>query len=174
MKIANPLYYLIPFLLILFMFFGWQTLSHAIIHQNSVIPSFNLPLLYHPEKQLTKQDLKDKVVLINFWASWCPPCHAEHPLLLTIKKNNLIPIYGINFSDNPNNAKKMLDKLGNPYSIVAIDEDMTMGNALGFNILPQTFLIDAHGMIRYQHQGTLTQNEWENVLMPLVQKVLKE
>lgn len=176
--VQNSLYYLIPFLMILFMVIIWrgwhanQALSSPMV--GKWVPTINLPILYHSGKRLTNQDFKGKVILLNFWASWCPPCHAEHPVLMMIKENDHIPIYGINFGDNPDNAKTMLKKRGNPYTAVGVDEDTITANLFGVTVLPQTFLIDTHGVIRYRYQGILDKRAWENVLLPMVQKIEQE
>ena len=168
----NSLYYLLPFLVFLLMFLFWQRSSthFSSTEAGRSMPTFNLPILYHSEKRLTNEDLKGKVVLVNFWASWCSACIKEHPVLMWIKEKDQIPLIGIDFEDNTEYAKNVLKKIGNPYTTIAIDENGVMSEIFGVDMIPQTFLLDAHGKILYRHLGILTQDEWKNKILPLLEQ----
>lgn len=162
----NSLYYLLPFLIFLLMYIFWQRSASS---AGRSMPTFNLPILYHSEKRLTNEDLKGKVALVNFWASWCSACIKEHSILMWIKENYHIPIFGIDFEDNPDSAKIMLKKFGNPYIVIAFDENGITRESFDIQMIPQTFLIDPHGKIIYRHIGTLDKEDWENKMLPLIE-----
>lgn len=132
------------------------------------VPAFHLINLYDPAHALTEQNLKGHVALLNVWASWCSACEMEHPLLLEIKKNYPYPIYGINYRDDPQQAKAFLDNMGNPYT--AIGEDVTgeVGMDLGVYGTPETFIINKSGNIVYRHVGVITEDSWNTVILPLL------
>ena len=163
----NSFYYLLPFLIFLLIFIFWQR-SPMDFTSGRSLPTFNLPILYHSEKRLTNEDLKGKLTLVNFWASWCTACLKEHSVLMWAKEKHNIPIIGIDYLDNEDSAKLMLKKIGNPYTTVAVDSQGVLGELLDVTMIPQTFLIDTHGKIIYRHIGILSQREWENKIMPFI------
>lgn len=172
--LQNSLYYVLPLLFLLLLFISWQgssvhLLSYSI--SNKPVPAFNLPTLYHAEKTLTNRDLNGKIVLVNFWASWCSVCPIEHPVLMMIKENYHVPIFGIAVQDNANSAKKVLFQNGNPYELVAVDNDGIMSSDFDVQTVPQTFLVDAHGIIRYRYRGPLSKEVWEQKFLPLIQEL---
>lgn len=134
------------------------------------LPAFSAPSLYNPEITLTNRNLLGQVYLLNFFASWCSACQEEHPLLLSIKNNYHIPIYGINYKDSNENAKAWLNTDGNPYVLIGTDEQGEIGHQFQVYGTPETFIIDKKGRIRYQYIGTLDENDWRNVLLPLITK----
>ena len=99
--------------------------------------------------------------LVNFWASWCPPCRAEHPLLMQLAGEGW-KIYGVNKEDKPLNAKGFLDELGNPYTAIAVDPRGRIGVDWGVYGLPETFLIDGEGRIRHRFPGAVTKRVWRS------------
>ncbi|MEO8401220.1 MAG: DsbE family thiol:disulfide interchange protein [Gammaproteobacteria bacterium] len=132
------------------------------------LPALNLPTLFDTNTRLTNQTLQGQVFLLNFWASWCSACRAEHETLLMIKNDYHVPIYGVNYKDEPNNAKLWLQKSGDPFTLTGTDPNGKLGGALGIYGTPETFIVDKRGVIRYQYIGTLTHDDWQNVLWPLI------
>ncbi len=131
-------------------------------------PAFNLPELYDPETRITEQDLLGQVSLVNVWASWCPGCAAEHEMLLQIAQEGQVVIYGFNWKDEAQPAKKWLRKRGNPYVAVAVDRENVTGINWGVYGAPETFLIDTNGIIRYKHIGPLTPDVWSREFLPRI------
>ena len=104
------------------------------------------------------EDLKKgKVTVINVWASWCAPCRIEHPLLTELAKRPDITLYGMNYKDEPQNAVEFLNTLGQPFAGVGMDRDGRTAIDFGVYGVPETFIIDGQGMIRYKHIGPLTE-----------------
>lgn len=136
------------------------------------LPEFNLPVLSYPNVRFTKQALPAQIVLLNIWASWCHACYAEHAVLTMIKNRYAIPIYGINYRDNPAAAKKWLQNLGNPYILIALDSDGTTKQQLQLYGTPETLIIDQYGMIRYIYVGALTEASWKVFLLPVINQLL--
>ncbi len=174
----RSLYYGLPLIFIIILFVFWQSLYTQsglfTPHTGKPFPTINLPIISDSAKRFTNSDFMGKVSLVNFWASWCAACQQEHNVLLWIKKNYPIAIYGINFQDDPDSARAMLMRLGNPYDIAVKDEMGSTALTLGIDVLPQTYLVDARGRIRYHHVGILNRRVFENVILPLVQKIEKE
>lgn len=106
--------------------------------------------------------------LVNFWASWCPPCRAEHPNLLKLQDEGWT-IIGVNKSDEPANAKAFLGELGNPYTAISADQSGRQSIEWGVYGLPETFLIDANGRIRLRHPGPVTARVWESRFVPIIE-----
>ena len=118
-----------------------------------------------------QSDLDGKgLKLVNFWASWCPPCRAEHPNLVRLKDEGW-PIIGINKSDTEANALGFLAELGNPYSAISADPSGRQSIEWGVYGLPETFLIDEAGRIRYRHPGPVTERVWEDRFVPIIQAI---
>tara|TARA_B100000029_G_scaffold383086_1_gene378504 strand:+ start:1985 stop:2509 length:525 start_codon:yes stop_codon:yes gene_type:complete len=127
----------------------------ALLNKN--IPAFSSTNLYNNEEILFSDNLKGKYTLINFFASWCAPCRAEHHLFFEIKKD--MPelfILGISHKDNPNDSKKYLKEERNPYSFVGIDQDGKIAFEFGVFGLPETFIVNNEGKIIFKHTGPLT------------------
>lgn len=108
--------------------------------------------------------------LVNFWASWCPPCRAEHPNLVRLKEQGW-SIIGVNKSDEEANALGFLDELGNPYTTISTDPSGRQSIEWGVYGLPETFLIDEAGHIRYRHPGPVTQRVWEDRFVPIINAI---
>lgn len=135
-------------------------------------PPFTLPQLHDPEKTLSNKDFLGKVSLFNVWASWCPACREEHPLLMEISRMDIVPIYGLNYKDQREDAKRWLIQFGgDPYKATGYDLDGRVGLDWGVYGVPETFVIDQQGIIRYKHIGPLRPGDWENTLYPLIQKL---
>ncbi len=138
---------------------------------DKAVPAFSLPVLHEPARQLSAADLKGKVWLLNVWASWCVSCRVEHPLLVDLAKQNLVPIYGLNYKDEPSAGIAWLNQLGNPYVASIVDRDGRVGIDFGVYGVPETFLIDKSGVIRYKQIGPVTPEALEQRILPLVREL---
>lgn len=137
-------------------------------------PAFALSILGAPEKQLSHQDLKGKVWLLNVWASWCVSCRQEHPLLLELAKLKRVTIVGLNYKDEAQAASQWLQQLGNPYDVSVMDLDGRVGIDYGVYGVPETFVIDKRGIVRYKHTGPVEPGDIERVFLPLIQQLQQE
>jgi cytochrome c biogenesis protein CcmG, thiol:disulfide interchange protein DsbE len=115
---------------------------------------------------LTLDALKGQVAVVNFFASWCVPCRAEHPLLLRLAEQEHAPLYGIAYKDKPADAEHYLAQLGDPYRRVGLDESGRTGIDFGVYGVPETYLIDRSGHIRFRYVGPLTAEALERELLP--------
>lgn len=135
-------------------------------------PSFSLPTVKAPEQTLGRADLLGKVSLLNVWATWCISCRREHGMLLDIAQQDLVPIYGLNYKDNRDDAVRWLGQLGDPYVASAFDEAGRVGSDLGVYGAPETYVVDPQGMIAYKHIGPITPDSWREQILPVVQELL--
>ena len=135
------------------------------------LPAFNLPKLKTPDDNLQSNDFQGDVVLLNVWASWCVSCRAEHPLLVELSKNSEMMIYGLNYKDTRTNALQWLQNFGNPYRASAFDEHGLTGIDLGVYGVPETYIMDRTGIIRYKHIGPITRDALDNTILPLIVKL---
>lgn len=133
-------------------------------------PLFELPQLDDPAQSFRLSELRGQPVLLNVWASWCRACVEEHPLLLAMAQNHDVSIYGLNYKDTRDDAKAWLASHGNPYDNSAFDQNGTVGIEYGVYGVPETFVIDAEGIIRYKHIGPINQQTIDKVILPLVQR----
>ena len=138
---------------------------------NKAAPSFSLPLLAQPSNKLTPQDLRGKVWLLNVWASWCVSCRVEHPLLVELAKTGTVSIYGLNYKDKRDDAMQWLRERGDPYLQSISDTDGRVGIDYGVYGVPETFVIDREGVIRYKQIGPLTPESLRDTILPLVRKL---
>jgi cytochrome c biogenesis protein CcmG/thiol:disulfide interchange protein DsbE len=134
-------------------------------------PAFTLPLVHEPQRQLAAHELKGQVWLLNVWASWCVACRVEHPLLVELAQQNLVPIYGLNYKDDRRAAMEWLRQFGNPYTASLSDRDGRVGIDYGVYGVPETFVIDQAGIVRHKHIGPLTPEVWAQELLPLVRRL---
>lgn len=147
-------------------------------------PSTNLPPVEGlmrdsaPVPGFNSEDLKTgpggKLTLVNVWSSWCIPCRQEHPLLMEIAKDERIRVVGINYKDQPENARRFLGDLGNPFAAVGADRAGRSAIEWGVYGVPETFLVDQTGKIVYKHVGPFTPESVKNDLMPAVEKALQQ
>lgn len=114
--------------------------------------------------------LKGQPTLVNVFASWCIPCRAEHPLLEAVKAESGIRLFGINQADAPENARAFLEELGNPYDAVGADRDRRVSIDWGVYGVPETFVVDANGIITYKHVGPMTAQSIEQEVLPAIRK----
>jgi cytochrome c biogenesis protein CcmG, thiol:disulfide interchange protein DsbE len=148
-----------------------RVLPSALI--NKPFPEFNLPSLYEPETRLTQDDLKGEVALLNVWATWCPTCKEEHEQLNRIGLQEGVTIYGLNYKDDPELAREWLAQYLDPYAKVIVDADGRLGLDLGVYGAPETYILDAQGVIRYRHVGEVNEKVWQN-LKGLMQAIAAE
>ena len=137
-------------------------------------PAFNLPQLAEPGKSFGNADLQGQVSLLNVWASWCVSCKQEHPFLLKLAKQKILPIYGLDYKDEREAGMDWLNRLGNPYTVSVFDADGKVGIEWGVYGVPETFVIDKHGVIRHKHTGPITEESWQKTLLPLIIQLQKE
>jgi cytochrome c biogenesis protein CcmG, thiol:disulfide interchange protein DsbE len=135
------------------------------------VPEFSLPGLANADQQLGSSDLKGHISLLNVWASWCVACRAEHPVLLNLAKKNVVTLYGLNYKDNREDALRWLEYYGNPYVESAHDFDGKVGIDFGVYGVPETFIVDKQGVIRYKHIGPITEDTLKQNILPLIDKL---
>jgi cytochrome c biogenesis protein CcmG/thiol:disulfide interchange protein DsbE len=134
-------------------------------------PAFTLTQLHESERQFSPQDMNGKVWLLNVWASWCVSCRQEHPVLMEFSRQALVPILGLNYKDGREDGKAWLSEFGNPYTLSAFDANGRIGIDYGVYGVPETFVIDKLGVIRYKHVGPLTPKIISEKLLPLIKEL---
>ena len=153
---------------------AWQLLTgspdkipSALIDKS--IPEFDLPPIPGWDKGLSSADIVEGgVSIVNVFASWCGPCRIEHPLLMDIAAEDILPVWGLNYKDQPADAARWLGELGDPYTQIGSDLSGRVGIDWGVYGVPETFVIDAGGRIVYKHIGVLTRIDWDEKIMPLI------
>jgi len=133
-----------------------------------VAPDFELPVLHQPDRLFKPADMKGKPWMLNVWASWCVVCRDEHPVLVALAKRDLIPILGLNYKDQPEDAKRWLKQFGDPYLFSVMDAEGRIGIDYGVYGVPETYLIDGAGVIRFKHIGVLTPEIVAGKILPLL------
>jgi len=136
-------------------------------------PAFELPILQQPDKRFVPGDMRGKVWLLNVWASWCVSCRDEHPMLVALAKRGVVPILGLNYKDKSDEATAWLKQFGNPYELSVVDADGRIGIDYGVYGVPETYLIDAEGVIRYKQIGPITAAILEQKILPLAAALKK-
>jgi cytochrome c biogenesis protein CcmG/thiol:disulfide interchange protein DsbE len=136
-------------------------------------PAFELPVLSQPDKRFVPGDMRGKVWLLNVWASWCVSCRDEHPVLVELSKKGVLPILGLNYKDKGDEAQRWLKQFGDPYQLSVVDADGRIGIDYGVYGVPETYLIDTQGVIRYKQIGPLTQAILEKTVLPLAMALKK-
>ncbi len=127
-----------------------------------------------PVLGFSRDDLLGKVSVVNVFASWCVPCRQEHPLLEDLAKVDGIQLLGINYKDKPENARRFLGSLGNPYSRIGADPAGRTAIEWGVYGVPETFVIDRQGTIRYKFIGPLSPASYQEVFLPELSKIMAE
>lgn len=135
-------------------------------------PAFSLPAV-QDGKPLTRNDLLGKPALVNVWGTWCVACRVEHPVLTKLAEQGVV-IYGVNYKDVNADAVKWLSEFHDPYQLNINDEAGSLGLNLGVYGAPETFLIDARGVIRYKHVGVIDQTVWREKLAGQYQALVEE
>ena len=131
-------------------------------------PQFSLPGLHDPDKTVSNEMFAGKIVLVNFWATWCVGCRQEHDFLLQLKANQVIPVYGINWRDDRKAAIEWLEQLGDPYIVSGFDGGNHTGIDWGVYAAPETFLVDASGTVIYKFLGPLNTYVWQQEFVPRI------
>jgi cytochrome c biogenesis protein CcmG/thiol:disulfide interchange protein DsbE len=134
-------------------------------------PAFALEQLHEPQRPFGPADMKGKVWLLNVWASWCVSCRVEHPLLVEMSRNKVATIVGLNYKDKREDGVQWLQKFGNPYAVSAHDFDGKVGIDYGVYGVPETFVIDKQGVIRYKQIGPITPEALEKKILPLIREL---
>jgi cytochrome c biogenesis protein CcmG/thiol:disulfide interchange protein DsbE len=134
-------------------------------------PQFNLARLDAADKTFSPKEMLGKVWLLNAWASWCAACKDEHPLLVELSKADFVPIIGLDYKDNNQDAQQWLDQAGNPYAINAVDADGRVGINYGVYGVPETYVIDKKGNIAYKQIGPITIEVLRDKIAPLVKQL---
>lgn len=153
------------------LFLDPATLPSALI--GKPFPAFALPALDDPSRMLTREDIKGRPALVNVWATWCPSCRQEHPVLTSLAGQGVL-IYGVNYKDSRDAAQRWLRTLHNPYRLNIEDAAGTLGVDLGVYGAPETFFIDARGIIRDKYVGIIDRDVWRDKLAPIYDKLLRE
>jgi cytochrome c biogenesis protein CcmG/thiol:disulfide interchange protein DsbE len=138
---------------------------------NKPAPAFSLPQLHQPAQTFSHADMKGKVWLLNVWASWCVACREEHPVLVELAKSGVVPIVGLNYKDERRDGLRWLAQFGDPYRLSAYDFDGRIGIDYGVYGVPETFLIDKNGIIRYKRIGVVTPEILRDKILPLVREL---
>jgi cytochrome c biogenesis protein CcmG/thiol:disulfide interchange protein DsbE len=134
-------------------------------------PSFRLPQLHQPEQTFAPGELKGKVWILNVWASWCAACRDEHPVLTELARSRLVPLYGLNYKDKRDDAIAWLKRYGDPYEASLFDADGRVGIDYGVYGVPETYVIDKQGVIRYKRIGPVTPEIVQKKIAPLIQEL---
>ena len=132
------------------------------------VPEFELGPVQGRELGLSSADLREEVSLVNVFASWCVACRDEHPLLMALDREGVLPIHGLNYKDAPDDAAAWLDALGDPYTRIGADLDGRVGLDWGVYGVPETFVVDQNGRIAYKHIGPVTPRVLDEIILPLV------
>jgi cytochrome c biogenesis protein CcmG/thiol:disulfide interchange protein DsbE len=135
------------------------------------LPAFSLPSLHEPKKIIAPESLRGRVYLLNVWASWCVACRQEHPVLKIIAKQKAVLLVGLNYKDERKDALAWLQEFENPYDMSIVDADGRLGIELGVYGVPETFVIDKAGVIRYKYIGPISEEAWAKTLLPLIQQL---
>ncbi len=175
MKTSRKRYY-IP--LIIFIAFACGLLLSIYKHHddlptpflNRVAPDIRLPSLFNEKTIISNKTWQGHLALINVWATWCVACLQEHPFLQHLAKQNQIALYGLNYKDDRLTAIDWLKKHGNPYRAVAFDNKGLAAIDWGVYGTPETYLLDADGIIRYKHVGPMNEKIWKKKFMPLIKR----
>jgi cytochrome c biogenesis protein CcmG/thiol:disulfide interchange protein DsbE len=136
-------------------------------------PAFSLPKLHDPQHALANADMRGQVWLLNVWASWCVSCRVEHPLLVDLAKANVVPVIGLIYKDKRDEGLAWLSERGDPYKASIVDADGRVGIDFGVYGVPETFVIDKAGVIRYKQIGPITAEALNEKILPLVRELQK-
>lgn len=134
-------------------------------------PEFELPQLHDAAQTISNEDMLGQAWLLNVWASWCVSCRQEHPLLLELARQGVVPIYGLNYKDRRDEAIAWLQDLGNPYVKSAYDIEGRVGMDYGVYGVPETYVIDKQGVIRYKQIGPISMKVLEDKILPLLREI---
>jgi len=173
-RFVLPLFFFLSIAFIL-----WRGLS---LHPNEIpspfinkaAPNMALHSLFDTKRIVQNSDFKNKVTLVNVWATWCYACALEHTMLMRIASDNVVNLMGVDYKDNPISARTWLKEKGNPYQLVALDPAGDAAIDWGVYGTPETFIIDKKGLVRYKHIGPITADVWQQQLKPLIDTLQNE
>ena len=140
---------------------------------NKPAPAFEIPQLSEINQTFSPASMKGQVWILNVWASWCVACREEHPVLVELAKSKIAPIIGLDYKDKREDALAMLANQGNPYLLSAFDANGRVGIDYGVYGVPETYVIDKAGMIRFKHIGPITMNILNQKIYPLISELQK-
>jgi cytochrome c biogenesis protein CcmG/thiol:disulfide interchange protein DsbE len=162
--------FLVFVVLAIFLYVGLGLNPHEVPSPliNKPAPAFTLPQLHDTTKRFSSQDMKGQVWMLNVWASWCVSCREEHPVLMSLSRKNIVPIYGLDYKDKNEDGEAWLRNGGNPYTLVATDADGRVGIDYGVYGVPETYVIDKQGVIRYKQIGAITHENLQTKILPLI------
>jgi cytochrome c biogenesis protein CcmG/thiol:disulfide interchange protein DsbE len=143
-----------------------STLPSALIDKK--VPEFSLPPLTD-KPGLASADLAGEVTLVNFFASWCVPCRTEHPVLMRIGK--AVRLVGVAYKDDPEKSRRFLAELGDPYARIGVDREGRTAIDFGLYGVPETYVVDKDGKIRFRFVGPLTPKAWDEEIAPLLRQL---
>ena len=140
---------------------------------NKPAPAFEVAQLAQPNKTFSPASMKGQVWILNVWASWCVACREEHPVLVELAKSNQAPVIGLDYKDKREDALAMLQRQGNPYVLSAFDGNGRVGIDYGVYGVPETYIIDQAGIIRFKHIGPITMQVLNEKMYPLIRELKK-
>jgi len=129
-------------------------------------PAFALPDFKDPSRVITQAELRGAPYLLNVFGSWCPECRVEHPLITELARRGVVRVVGYNYKDEDADAKQWLARFGDPYHLIVVDRDGRGAFDWGIYGAPETFLVDAEGIVRFKHVGALTPQIVEREILP--------
>ncbi|MCH6565657.1 MAG: DsbE family thiol:disulfide interchange protein [Proteobacteria bacterium] len=135
-------------------------------------PAFSLASLHAPQQQISNKDLLGEVWVLNVWASWCVACRAEHEFVTRLAQMELVKVIGLNYKDRSVDAKGWLQQWGDPYSASLMDADGRIGIDWGVYGVPETFIVDKNGLIKYKFIGPINQGTLDSEIVPLLRELL--
>lgn len=138
------------------------------------VPQFSLPPVKGRALGLSSEDLRGEVTLVNVFASWCVACREEHPIFMQAKADGIVPIHGLNYKDQPDNAARWLNSMGDPYTRTGADISGRVAIDWGVYGVPETFVITKDGHIAYKHIGAVTPSILEEKLLPLIRRLQQQ
>jgi len=137
-------------------------------------PAFTLQQLHDPSQQFSSQDMKGQVWLLNVWASWCVSCRQEHPVLMDLASQNIVPVYGLDYKDKREDGLAWLRNGGDPYVLSVSDTEGRIGIDYGVYGVPETYVIDKQGVIRYKQIGPVTVQSLKEKILPMVAELQRK
>jgi len=134
-------------------------------------PAFSLTTVEDPTRVINENVFKGQVTVLNIWASWCSSCKKEHPIWVELTKKYPFSFISVSYHDDLKAAQQWLQKSGNPYSFTLFDPQGHLGMDYGVYGIPETFILDKEGIIRYRHAGPISLQLWQQTLLPLIESL---
>lgn len=157
------------------LYFGWARHTRKVSPLvGKPVPAFTLPLLQDQTRKFSPADMKGKVWMLNVWGSWCGKCIAEIPVLKELSRQNIVPVYGVDYKDKPESGQEWLMRHGNPYSLIVLDRDGRLEADFSIKGVPVTYIVDKQGIIQFGLEGELTDEIVKDKIIPLVFELEKK